>query len=220
MMAEAPGAEHHDTADNSAPPPLPGPIGLLPRCVIRPYHASDAPALALAANNPKIAIQLGDAFPSPYNLADAESWIRHAQSQSPTLNFAIIALYGGETGQGDPTDAGELKGQFAGGIGLHGLVGDKIEHRTQELGYWLTEEHWGKGLMTEAVVGFSRWAFENVPDLHRLEIRAHEGNEGSCRVAIKAGYQYEGLRREAGYKAAKGFFGIELFGLLRQECLV
>jgi [ribosomal protein S5]-alanine N-acetyltransferase len=186
--------------------PVPAPIFVTKRCIIRPYHLSDAPALARAADNPRLSLHLHRGFPSPYKLSDAEWWIRHTHDQKPLQNFAIVTL------------DGKAEGTFAGSIGLHDFLPD-VQNQSREIGYWLSEEHWGKGLMTEVVAAFSRWAFETVPSLHRLEIGAHADNQASCRVAVKAGYTFEGTKREAGWKAEKGYFGLTMHGLLRDECL-
>lgn len=66
-----------------------------------------------------------------------------------------------------------------------------------QIGYWLGEPHWGQGIATDAVRGFSDWAFEHFAHLVRLEAEVFEGNDGSVRVLEKAGFAFEGRQRMA-----------------------
>jgi RimJ/RimL family protein N-acetyltransferase len=131
-------------------------------------------------------------FPHPY--------IPIATTRLPLRNFAIT----------------QPDGAYVGGIGLKPLV--DLESRTMEIGYWMGEAHWGAGIMTEAVVAFSRWSFETTPELLRLEAGVFGGNEGSMAVLRKAGYIFEGRRRNAVFKNGK-VLDIHMFALLREECL-
>jgi RimJ/RimL family protein N-acetyltransferase len=70
-----------------------------------------------------------------------------------------------------------------------------------EIGYWLAETHWGKGIATEALVAFSDWAFDHFTHLLRLEAEVFDGNEASCKVLQRAGYGLEGRQRQAVEKA-------------------
>ena len=87
-----------------------------------------------------------------------------------------------------------------------------------EIGYWLGREHWGRGLATEAVRAFGRWAFAAYPELRRLEAGVFAGNDASARVLAKAGYVLEGRRRDACWKNG-AFLDIAMYSLLREECL-
>ncbi|KAK3337251.1 acyl-CoA N-acyltransferase [Cercophora scortea] len=182
------------------------PILTLPKCIITPYTPQDAPAIQHLANNPKIAQNMRNVFPSPYTLADAEAWIAIANSQNPIRDFTIRI-----PDDDDPTGSST---RFVGAIGLKPFT--DIEARTMEIGYWLGEPYWGKSIMTEALRGFTRWAFENNPNLLRLEAGVFEFNEGSARVLARAGFTYEGCRRNAAFKDGK-VFGIKLFSFLREE---
>ena len=90
---------------------------------LRPLTISDAPRLAELANNPKISINLRDAFPSPYTLADAENFIEMCRKQAPTQVFAI-----------------EYNGEYVGNIGLH--PGSDVYRKSAEIGYFLGETYW------------------------------------------------------------------------------
>ncbi|KAH8884527.1 acyl-CoA N-acyltransferase [Thozetella sp. PMI_491] len=165
----------------------------------RPYVPSDAEAISKEANNPKVSKFMTNMFPSPYTLADAEAWIKIATERKPIRNFAIF----------------KLDGTYVGGIGLK--PGADVYYRTMEIGYWIGEAHWGQGLTTEVARHFTRWAFENIPELLRLEAGVFDGNHASLRVLAKVGYTSEGPRRKAGFKHGKAF-DIHYMSMLREEC--
>lgn len=181
--------------------PLPTPILTLPTCLLRPHHLSDIPQLAKIANNPNVARRLRPHFPSPYTLADAESFVTGAIATEPTLHYAIC----------DP-----VTNELMGGIALRPMPAD--ETLTYELGYWLGEPYWGRGIMSDAVRAFSRWAFETWSEdkLQRLEAHIYETNAGSRAVVAKAGFVLEGTKRRAGFKHGE-VFDIWLFGMIRDD---
>ena len=162
----------------------PEPILRLRSCVIRPYEQGDAPFLAKGANNPKIARWMRNTFPRPYTTDDASAWISTANSSSPVRDFGIC-----EPG-GSPV---------IGGIGLK--TRDDIQYRTMEIGFWVREDRWGRGVAAEAVTAFSDWAFGEFKALLRLEAVVFEGNGASGRVLEKAGFVFEARQRRAVEKA-------------------
>lgn len=149
-------------------------------CVIRPYHPGDTPAVARQANNRKIWANVRDYFPHPYTEADAEAWIAHATAEEPLRNFAI-----------------EADGGFAGGIGLK-LQAD-VDRISAELGYWLGEQFWGRGIATAAIRGFVPWAFEAY-QLERIYATPFHWNVASARALEKASFNKEGVMRRAALK--------------------
>ncbi|KAI0489596.1 acyl-CoA N-acyltransferase [Xylaria cf. heliscus] len=166
---------------------------------LRPFEVSDAEALASASNDPELVKYLRSRFPSPYTLADAHAWIAHCHSQ-PILTFAIFTV----------------GGEYAGSLGLEPPKGDIIYGGTRELGYVLARKFWGRGIMTEAVREFTRWAFATLPELLRIEAAVFGPNEASRRVLKKAGFVEEGARRLAVVK-----HGVRMdehvFGLIRTD---
>lgn len=148
--------------------------------VVRPWRHGDEESLARHANNRKIWLNLRDGFPHPYTLADAERWIGVATARDPQTNFAIV-----------------VDGQAAGGIGL--ILKDDVERRTAEIGFWLGEAYWGKGIMTAAVRAVGDYAFATF-DLVRLVGYVFQGNTGSMRVLEKAGCTCEAVLRKAATK--------------------
>jgi [ribosomal protein S5]-alanine N-acetyltransferase len=139
---------------------------------IREWRAGDAPSLTRYANNPAVARQLRDAFPHPYRLRDAARFIAYATSARPPSAFAVV-----------------VDGTAVGGIGISRLA--DIERVSAEVGYWLGEPFWGRGLMTAALGAMTGWAFATFP-IHRIFAVPFAANTASCRVLEKAGYRLEG----------------------------
>ena len=144
---------------------------------IRPWRSADATALVKYANNRKIWLNLRDAFPHPYTETSAASFLDMAGRQNPVTVFAIAT-----------------QEEAIGGIGLS--LNQDVHRLTAELGYWSAAPYWGKGLMTEAVVKFTDYAFE-YSQLLRIYAEPYAGNAQSCRVLEKAGYVLEGRLRSS-----------------------
>jgi len=142
---------------------------------IRSWVDVDADVLQKYANNRKIWANLRDIFPHPYTLEDARLWINHAREENPTRSFAIAN-----------------EDEIMGGIGL--VFQDDIHRYSAELGYWLAESYWGRGIMTAAVAELTDFAFMNYP-LIRIYAGPFNHNIASQRVLEKAGYRKEGLLR-------------------------
>ena len=143
----------------------------LRKSALRFWQRGDEAALARHADNYQIWRNVRNRFPHPYTPKDARAWIAHTLAEDPPVNFAIT-----------------VKNEAIGGIGL--IPGSDIHHRSAEIGYWLGESYWGRGIATEALKAVSRWAFENY-DLCRLWAGVFEHNAASARVLVKAGYQFE-----------------------------
>ncbi|KAJ1333881.1 [ribosomal protein S5]-alanine N-acetyltransferase [Microdochium nivale] len=183
--------------------PPPKPIISAPRFYIRAYTLHDAPLLAQAGNSPEIAHRMGDRFPAPYRLADAEFFITKFGRPDPEngmrdYNFGIFAPRPTTTNPGGGDDAGEEEQQqLLGGIGLMPQAAES--RHTFEVGYWLARPAWGRGLATEVVREFVSWAFATFgpAELARIQARHHGGNERSGRVLVKNGFAREGVLRRA-----------------------
>jgi ribosomal-protein-alanine N-acetyltransferase len=149
----------------------------LSRCTLRPWRRGDEPALVRHANNRNVSRNLRDRFPYPYTAADAAEWIARASDQSRPTSFAIV-----------------VDGEPVGGIGIE--LGTDVFRRSAEIGYWLGEPFWGRGLATEALRALTDYAFVHF-DLCRLEAGVFDWNPASARVLEKAGYVLEGRSRLA-----------------------
>ena len=147
---------------------------------IRRFRPDDALALAKCGNNRAVWRNIWDRHPYPYRLADAEEWIRFAREQDPETIFAIA-------------DANEA-------IGCIGVLRQEdVARLSAEVGYWLGEPHWGRGIATQALCSLTDYAFAEF-GLVRLFATVMEWNPASARVLEKAGYQYEGLLRKSAVK--------------------
>ena len=148
--------------------------------VLRPWTLDDVDSLVKYADNPKIAANLTDAFPSPYHRENGEAFIQMALKHDPVQIFAI-----------------EVNGEAAGGIGLHPRA--DIHCMNMELGYWLAEGYWGNGIMTGAVKQMVDYGF-NTFEVARIFARPFGTSIGSQRVLEKAGFKLEGRFEKALYK--------------------
>jgi RimJ/RimL family protein N-acetyltransferase len=145
---------------------------------IRSWQTADLAALVEHANNQSVSIHLRDRFPFPYTRKDGQGFIRAARLMRPETLFAIA-----------------VDGVAVGGIGFH--LQKDVERLSAEIGYWLAEPFWGRGIASEVVVAMTRYAFDH-HELTRLYALVVDGNQPSCRVLEKAGYVLEGrLRRSA-----------------------
>jgi ribosomal-protein-alanine N-acetyltransferase len=144
---------------------------------IRPWRSADTTALVKYADNRKIWLNMRDAFPHPYTETSASSFLEMARRQNPTTFFAIAT-----------------QEEAIGGIGIS--LKQDVHRLTAEMGYWLAEPYWGKGLMTETVVKFTEYAFEYF-QLLRIYAEPYANNVNSCRVLEKAGYVLEGRLRSS-----------------------
>jgi len=145
--------------------------------MIRPWSTLDKVALVKYANNRRVWLNMRDAFPHPYTESSADNFLEMVRLQNPTTFFAIS------------TDD-----EAIGGIGVS--LDQDVHRLTAEMGYWLGEPYWGKGVMTEAVAKFSQYAFECF-HLMRIYAEPYANNLGSCRVLEKVGFSLEGRLRSS-----------------------
>ena len=143
----------------------------LPSCVVRSWTWKDCDALVHHANNRNIWINLRDRFPYPYTREDGKRWLEIVTEIKPETNFAIA-----------------VQGEAIGAIGFS--IQSDVGYRSAEIGYWLGEEFWGRGIATQALRAVTDYAFEHY-DLCRLYAHVFEWNMASARVLEKAGYTLE-----------------------------
>ena len=89
------------------------------------------------------------------------------------------------------------------------------QNRNGEIGYILNRDHWGKGLMTEAITCVLNYAFNDL-ELHRLEADTDPENLASLALLEKLGFQKEGYFRERWFVHGKWHDSVML-GLLQSE---
>ena len=149
-------------------------------CAVRSWEADDLDALVRQLNNLRIWIWMADRIPHPYTVADGEHWLEYVAQQRPETHFAI-----------------ESGGEVVGGIGF--MVGSDIARCSAEIGYWLGEAFWGRGIATAALRGVTRYAVETL-GLARIFATPFSGNRASQRVLEKAGYSLEGTSKRSAIK--------------------
>lgn len=153
----------------------------LPACVVRDWRVEDAPALARAANDRRIWLNMRDLFPHPYALAHAEAFIAHAIAVRPRTHLALT-----------------VDGEAAGGVGY--TMHTDVERIGAEIGYWLAPAHWGRGIMSAAVRAVTEFIFREHPEIRRVWAVPFAHNAASARVLEKAGYVLEGRMRQSALK--------------------
>ena len=144
---------------------------------LRNFRRTDKYRMAELANNEKVAINLRDAFPHPYALADAQLFINTFIGQNPVQVFAI-----------------EYQGKYVGNIGLHRQ--DDVYSKSAELGYFIGEPYWGKGITTRAVNLICEYGFREL-DVVRIYSGVFEFNLPSQRVLEKCGFDREAVLKSA-----------------------
>jgi ribosomal-protein-alanine N-acetyltransferase len=151
---------------------------VLSKCAVRSWRSDDLGSLVANADNHNLWLNLRDRFPHPYTRRAGRDFIRTAMSQRPETMFAIT-----------------VNDEAVGGMGFTVLT--DVERVSAEIGYWLGEPFWGRGIVTEALVAVTRYAIDTCR-LTRVYALPFAHNKASCRVLEKAGYTIEGrLRRSA-----------------------
>lgn len=148
---------------------------------LRQWQSGDEESLTKNANNYNIWRNLKDIFPHPYTIEEAHSWIKIAQN-SPE-NFGIV-----------------IDNEAVGGIGI--LLKDDIHRKNAEIGYWLGEAYWGKGIISSAITEIVDYTFKNY-DIYRIYAGVFEYNLASMRVLEKAGFHQEAILKQSLFKEGK-----------------
>lgn len=143
--------------------------------LLRPWKIEDKASLCANANNSRVSENLRDIFPFPYTLQDAEYFITNIASNSNNLILAF-----------------EIGGNAVGAIGIYPDTNTK----DAELGYWLGEQYWGRGMATEAVNAIVEYAFKTLP-ISRIHASVFEHNKASMRVLEKCGFERETIHLNA-----------------------
>ena len=150
---------------------------------LKPFELSDALIFSLHANNINIWRNLTNQFPHPYSVEDAQNYIKLTLQPSPKQ---ILGIY---------VDAEPI-----GSIGLHPL--EDIFSKNMELGYWLAEPYWSKGIMTKAIGQMVEYGFENF-DINRIFARPFHRNIGSIKALEKNDFKLEAKLEKTIFKEGK-----------------
>ena len=164
---------------------------ILSKSTIRSFRPADAVSLTKQVGTYSVARHMS-AIPHPYSLQHAEEWIATASGRTPQTHFAIA-----------------LDDEVVGGIGVE--VGESgrlaVSEHCAEIGYWLGESFWGRGIMSEALVALTEWAFTEL-GLVRLHAAVYARNPASARVLAKAGYEFEGRHHARYFKDGEFIDGL------------
>lgn len=144
---------------------------------LRKLDVSDNHTLANMANNRKVWDNITDVMPHPYTVRDANAFISLALNSDTEIIFAV-----------------EFRGELAGVIGLHRQK--DVFRLTAEIGYWLGEPFWNKGIATGSVLLATQHGITRL-GLVRIYANVYDFNKLSQRVLEKAGYRFECIARKA-----------------------
>ena len=174
-------------------------------CRIRNWQREDLASLLHHANNPRVAQWLRHRFPHPYTEAVGKAWLEQATCP-PFTDWAIevdgLAVGGigfasdeqGASSQAiDPQRSDSSLGPVP-GTGEPGTTPREFP-RSVEIGYWVGEDYWGRGIGTAAVIGFTTFLLQagGVESLFALVMH---NNDSSRRVLEKAGFEADATLRQ------------------------
>lgn len=163
---------------------------------IRSWSKDDFSTLAKYLNNKKIWDNCRDSLPYPYSENDAQQFILFVSSQNEQNNYCT-----------------EVNQEAAGNISF--ARGIDVERYNAELGYWLAEPYWGKGIMTQMLALAISCYFHHT-DVIRICANVYAGNIASMRVLEKIGFRKCGIHRNACFKNGV-FTDCHYFELLKEE---
>lgn len=166
-------------------------------CKIRSWKMEDAADLAAALNNPRIQANLRDGLPYPYMESHGREYIRAMLDADPNTTFAFAIA---------------VEDKAIGSIGV--FRKENIHFRTAEMGYYIAEPYWGRGLGSRAVGQACRYIFENT-DIIRIYAEPFAHNAASCRILEKNGFQCEGILRSNAVKNG-AVLDMKLYALIKE----
>ncbi len=147
---------------------------------LRPWLRQDAQQLAAIANNKNIWNNVRDSFPSPYTVMDALQWISKEAGSQTLTNFAVL-----------------YQGSVAGSMGI--ILNEDVYRNTVEIGYFIGEPFWGKGIATAAVNSLCSYVEQRFKPT-RIMARIYAHNKASMKVLEKNGFELESVQRKAAIK--------------------
>ncbi len=163
---------------------------------IRKWKTEDAYDLAQALNNKKILNNLRDGIPYPYTESDALIYITSMLNTQNDSSYAWAIT---------------VDGKAIGSIGA--LRKENIHRQTAEIGYYIAEQYWGKGIGTKALLSACSYIFENT-DIIRIFAEPFAHNNASCRILEKAGFVLEGVLRKNAVKNGK-IVDMKMYALIK-----
>lgn len=166
-------------------------------CKLRKWRIEDAPDLARAISNKKIQDNLRDGLPFPYTVEDGKDFITSMLEADANQTYAFAIT---------------VNDVVIGSIGVFRC--SNIHARTAEMGYYIAEEYWNKGLGSSAVHQMVEYIFNNT-DIIRIFAEPFAYNEASCRILEKAGFLFEGLLRKNAVKNGK-IIDMKMYSIIKE----
>lgn len=164
---------------------------------IRPWRMTDAKALTIAINNRKVQDNLRDGIPYPYKIDDAKAYISSMRKAKKGSQYAWAIT---------------VDDVAVGSMGI--FRKDNVHRFTGEIGYFIGEAWWGKGIGTKAVQDACAYVFERT-DIIRIFGIPFAYNIGSCRILEKAGFVLEGTMRKNAVKNGE-VLDTKLYALIKE----
>lgn len=149
---------------------------------LKKWHIDYVNDVAEYANNKKVADNVRNVFPYPYTLEDARSYVTSCAENDELRQLCRATV---------------INGKAVGSIGI--FLRDDIHCKSAELGYWLGEPFWGRGIMSSAVKELCGTAFKHY-DIVRIFAEPFAHNTGSRKVLEKAGFELEGIMKKSIFK--------------------
>lgn len=149
---------------------------------LRKWRNSDAESVAKYANNINVANNLRNVFPHPYTIEDAKWYVNSCANNDESCQC---------------TRAIVVNGEAVGSIGI--FIKDDVYCKSGEIGYWLGEPFWNKGIVSEAIKQICDLVFQKY-DVVRIFSEPYARNIGSRKVLEKAGFELEGVLKKSVYK--------------------
>jgi RimJ/RimL family protein N-acetyltransferase len=159
---------------------------------LRDFTENDIDSLVTILNTESATQFLSTKIPSPYTLKDAKWWVN-------------------EGSKGDLIKAISINGQFIGCIGV--TRGEFEYQKSGEIGYWIAQEFWRKGVASSAIETMSDFVFSNT-DIVRLFASVFSGNAASMGLLLKCGFTQEAVLQKAIFKNGQ-FYDNHIFAKLR-----
>lgn len=169
-------------------------------CEIREWKMDDAEELAAIVSNKKVLDNLRDGLPYPYKKSDAVEFISAmlGEDKNDVIAFAIV-----------------FDGALVGSIGV--FRQQNIHARTAEMGYYIGEEYWGRGIASNAIAKVTRYVFDNT-DIIRIFAEPFSRNAASCRALEKAGFKFEGTLRSNAVKNGE-ILDMRMYSLVKEDLI-
>lgn len=168
----------------------------LSKCTLRPWQESDLDSLVENANNYNIARFMRNLFPHPYTKKDGQEWITQISSNE---NPTILSI--------------TIDGKGVGGIGYHPM--QDVYAKNAEIGYWLGENYWNMGILSEAVPAMVKHVFETT-EITRIYASIFSPNKASMRVLEKSGFKHEAQLKKSVFKNGE-YLDEHIYSILKED---